>query len=122
MSDSLISRPAQPRPCPRCRARLLVAIDLGLTIRAGAALLDLAAEITARLAGLPTFDVSSVSGKPYLWYRDISRIRLPRKYPVVGGHKCPDGKEVFVQWEIPAARTEPARPPVQFNPTEKVPF
>jgi hypothetical protein len=121
-AEHCISRPAYRAPCNRCGERVIIGIDAGLTIRASTVALSVHAEIAAILAGRPVYDIDRLGGKTWLIHRDIYRTRRPRVNTVVTDHACPDGKRCLMPWDIPPDRPAYAKPPVQFNPEEKVPF
>lgn len=76
--------------CPRCRRHVLIATVGGILTRADPENLTTAGELAARLQNRLTFDIH-IYGLPrrmYLEFRDIDRIRGPRKRPVVAQHRC----------------------------------
>jgi hypothetical protein len=68
-------------------------MDGGFAIAAGPQAITVSAEIAARLTGLPSFDIVTWAFRLYLVYRDLSRVKGDRDYPVVAAHQCPRGAQ-----------------------------
>lgn len=81
------STTATEQTCPRCKARLLVALDEGLTARADAApLTDPAAEIAALLDGRWTYTYTAFG---HLVHRDATRIKANTiRGTIHAQHRC----------------------------------
>src|SRR5262250_1869589 len=88
MTAPLITRPAKISNCPRCGALILTAITGGLTTITSIEPLSIDEEIIALLTGHATFDMQITGTQIYLEWRDITRIRAGRRYPVVVIHPC----------------------------------
>jgi len=91
MTGHLITRPAKISNCPRCGALILSAVTGGLTTITSIDPLSIDEEIAALLTGRATFDMQISGTCIYLEWRDITRIRAGRKYPVVAMHPCNPG-------------------------------
>jgi hypothetical protein len=80
------------QPCRKCGLDILVAYSGGLLVRASPDNLTVADELAARVAGRPTFDILmfGIPRRMYLEYRDIFRVRAPRRHSVVAVHRCVD--------------------------------
>ncbi|WP_326637307.1 hypothetical protein OG884_26605 [Streptosporangium sp. NBC_01755] len=89
----MIDIPAVLDHCPRCGGQILVAVSDGLPTRADATPLTPQAELAALLDDRLTYDVQPLGlpRRPYLHHRNSWRIQAPRKWPVVGSHRCPPG-------------------------------
>jgi len=85
-----IGEPVSYRSCPRCHRHVLTAMCAGILTRCDPENLTIAGELKARLSGLLTFDihVEGVPRRMYLEYRDLMRISIPRRRPVVAQHRC----------------------------------
>jgi hypothetical protein len=86
----LENHPARYQPCPRCGHHTITAITSGYKLRADPCPLDTSQEIAALLTGRRTFDVL-IWGLPkrmHLEWRSLTRIRAPRKHPVIATHQC----------------------------------
>jgi hypothetical protein len=121
MSGHLITRPAHLEPCHGCGRHILAAVTSGRTIAADCTALTLTAEITARLTGRHTYDVTATGRTVYLIYRDQFRTAAPRIYSVVADHNC---------GALPRYRLIPPKKPVKekrpvktaANFRERIPF
>lgn len=85
-------RTCRTRPCPRCRAPILVGLDAdtaALEVRTELANLSPAAEARALIAGRRTYSVRRVSGKYRLYYRDQWNISGEKAEYIVADHRCP---------------------------------
>src|SRR5215831_14497868 len=95
MTTHLVTEPARPVTCSRCGLRVIHAITGGLTTITDSAPLSVNEEIAALLTGRPTFDLCASGGHAYLEWRDITRIRAGRKYPVLAIHQCGPGAQLI---------------------------
>ena len=78
------------QPCARCRRHVLACRVDGLLVRCDPENLTVAGELAARIQNRLTFDVH-VYGLPrrmHLEFRHLTRIKAPRRYPVVAAHSC----------------------------------
>lgn len=123
MSDHLIDRPIRLLPCHGCHRHVLAAIDGGLTVAADPQPVTIVQEIMARLNNHPVFDIITTGTAAYLIYRDLTRVRHPRGYPVVAAHQCPRGAAPRYQLIPPktkATKKKAAKP--LSDPNEPIPF
>lgn len=84
-------RAAGLRTCPRCGAPILTGLDndtAALTARADPTPLTPLGETLALLAGRPTYNLTTTSGRKELHRRDEWHIKGERRYPVIPAHKC----------------------------------
>lgn len=88
MTQHLTTEPATAAVCARCGARVIAAVVDGLTTIADIQPLTIDEEIAALLTGHATFDLQPNGNRVYLEWRDITRIRAGRNYPVVAAHGC----------------------------------
>ena len=88
--EHLIDRPARYQPCPRCNRHTLVAMVSGVKTRLNPEPLSITAEIAALLDGCRTYDVLlwGLPRRMHPIWRDISRIRAPRRHTVIATHQC----------------------------------
>ena len=88
--EHLINRPARYQPCPRCNRHTLVAMVSGVRTRLDPEPLTIDGEVIALLSGRRTYDVMlwGLPRRMHPIWRDISRIRAPRKYTVIATHQC----------------------------------
>ena len=124
MGDHLISRPARLMPCHGCHRHILAAIENGLTIAVDPQVIDLTAEVTARIAGRGAYDIISMGAAVYLVYRDLFRVCAQRGYPVVADHECPAGVMPYYRLIPPKTsprKKEAVKVAAQFQ-LEEVPF
>lgn len=88
-----VRRIARLTTCPACRAPVLAGLDddvCAFSVRAGTDRLTTVGEVLALAAGRATFDAVPAAGGIRLVRRDESRIRSPRRAPVVADHACGD--------------------------------
>jgi hypothetical protein len=88
VAQHLITTPAKTGECSRCGAVVLTAITGGLTTVTDARPLSVDEEIAALLTSRVTFDLQQTGTQAYLEWRDLTRIRAGRRYPVVAIHQC----------------------------------
>lgn len=114
MSTShLIDRPAYADKCPRCKARVLVAMDGGLDVTTEVIPADVNAEIAAWLAKRYAWEIirDPDLGQTRLRFRGLARIKAGRGYPVVLAHECPDGTRPVIPWHIPPPKPSAPKAP-----------
>ena len=100
MTQYLITEPAKAAECIRCGSQVITAITGGLTTVTDVSPLSVNEEIAALLVGRATFDLQADGKQVYLEWRDLTRIRAGRRYPVVAGHRCGPGARLL---PLPAA-------------------
>ena len=105
MTEHLITRRAALSQCVRCGNLTITGISGGLTTVVDTKPLSISDEISALITGKATFDLMITGQAIYLEWRDVTRIRAGRTYPVVTQHPCA------------AASSRPLPPP----PAEEVP-
>jgi hypothetical protein len=123
--DHLIRRPARLDKCHGCGEHILTAMDGGAAIAAEPQAITINAEITARLSGLPVFDVITWAFRVYLIDRDLSRVCGARRHPVVAAHQCPRGARPRYQLippKKPAVKKTAAKRVPRQRQFEEVPF
>lgn len=106
---------ARLEPCGRCNALVLRALDApvaGIDVRCDPTPLDLVAEIRARMADTPTYDLINVGLVKEIAFRDEWRIKK-RKWPVLPKHRCPGpiSTKALYQARQETKRTTPDNPP-----------
>lgn len=116
-TEHLIDRPAYADQCARCKAPILIAMDGGLNVAADIIPADVNAEIAAWLTKRWSWNVirDPDTRQTHLRFRGLAQVKAGRPYPVVTGHRCPDGAFAFNPWRAPppskpkpAARKTPA--------------
>ena len=88
--EHCIDRPAHYQPCPHCHRHTLTAIVSGVKTRLNPEPLTINTEIAALLDGRRTYDVLlyGLPRRMHPIWRDISRIRAPRRHTVIATHQC----------------------------------
>lgn len=86
VNGHLITTAAWPGTCPRCSLAILSGYAEGVPAHCDHIELDLTAELTARLQGRATYDLTGRS-RLELVYRDQFRI-AHRNWPVLAQHAC----------------------------------
>lgn len=122
-TDHLIDRPAYATQCPRCKERVLVAMDGGLSVTTDVIPASINAEIAAWLTKRYAWEIirDPYPGQTHLRFRGLARIKAGRDLPVVLAHECPDGTRPVIPWHIPPPRpSAPKAPAVTTDGT--VPF
>lgn len=109
MTEHLITTRAVPATCHRCAAIVIAGHAEGVPITCDPTPVDLAGEISARLAGRETYDLASVGDRIELAYRDEYRIRR-RRHVVLAQHGC-----------SAAGLTSSIRDPTEWRPRKKAP-
>jgi hypothetical protein len=103
----LITTTARRRRCPTCNTPVYAGHSEGLAVAVDTTPLDLAAEITARLAGRATYDLATVGGTQELWARDSPERVQHRRWPVLADHPHPAARRGAVDpAEQPIRRTK----------------
>lgn len=106
MSQHLITTPARAATCNACGSTVIHAVTGGLTTITDTTPLSVNEEIAAILAGRSTFDLQTAGNQLYLEWRDVTRIRAGRNYPVLAIHGCARG----AQHPIPPAPSNNSLP------------
>jgi hypothetical protein len=110
MTQYLITEPVKLAQCTRCNNPVIHAVTGGLTTITDVIPLTVNEEIAVIMTGRTTFDLQSSGIRAYLEWRDITRIRAGRRYPVVAAHQCgPGGRLAFLP--APASEEVPDDPP-----------
>ena len=106
-----ISRNAQLRHCPTCKAHILAGYDHDIAaciVTVDTTPLTTHSEAAAILTGRRTYDAETTgSGHIHLEHRHQWRIRAPRRWTVLAAHACP-GTPLDLSW-LPG-RLEPVLP------------
>jgi hypothetical protein len=110
--EHLIDRAAHYQPCPRCSRHTITALSGGVPLRLDPEPLTINQEIAALLSGRQTYDVMlwGLPRRMHPIWRDISRIRAPRKHAVIAAHKCtplpvPPGRQPETELTVPYPST-----------------
>ncbi|SRR6266702_2291065 len=104
MTQYLITEPAKAAECTRCHTQVICAVTGGLTTITDTQPLSVNEEIAALLGGRATFDLHATGTRVFLEWRDITRIRAGRRFPVVALHQCAPGIRLL---PLPAVTASP---------------